>query len=301
MGKDDEAGTATGGGASNPVGVISLVEAFTGEKGSVSVTQFLESVDVAGCLGNWSDSQKLGIAKLKLKGTAYLFLSAHAEVKAFTKWEEFREALTLRFKKKEPLAHAEQRFRSCTQRASEGIEEFATRLLLEGQETVRKSTDEAENLFRKKVLGEALLAQFLCGLRDGIKRFVLSRNPMSFEEAITIAQLEEHNEQLVSGQESKKILFASASSPSRGAKGNGKTGPVKTASIVCFDCGKAGHVRRDCPRQKGVECFNCGKRGHIKRQCWAPEKGKGGHQKKGQRPAYRPQSGGAQAGAGAKQ
>ncbi len=32
----------------------------------------------------------------------------------------------------------------------------------------------------------------------------------------------------------------------------------------CFNCGKTGHFRRNCPK---LTCFNCGKSGHMKPDC----------------------------------
>jgi len=51
----------------------------------------------------------------------------------------------------------------------------------------------------------------------------------------------------------------------RGGGGGGK----------CFNCGKPGHISRDCPDGGGGKgrgnCFNCGKPGHISKDC--PERG----------------------------
>lgn len=47
-------------------------------------------------------------------------------------------------------------------------------------------------------------------------------------------------------------------------------------SVTCFNCGKKGHMNRDCKVKKssinsgpsqGVTCFKCGKAGHIKKDC----------------------------------
>jgi hypothetical protein len=57
------------------------------------------------------------------------------------------------------------------------------------------------------------------------------------------------------------------------------------ASISCFNCGKPGHVSRDCAeadtgmKHFSGKCFNCGKQGHMANKCRAPSKER--QQKKG--------------------
>ena len=38
--------------------------------------------------------------------------------------------------------------------------------------------------------------------------------------------------------------------------------------ITCYECGRRGHVRKNCPtRQKDMVCYGCGQQGHMKRMC----------------------------------
>ena len=61
------------------------------------------------------------------------------------------------------------------------------------------------------------------------------------------------------------------------SKKSGKGGD----SNACFNCGKSGHMSRDCeepkkPRESGGgggrDCFNCGKPGHMSKDCEEPKK-----------------------------
>lgn len=43
--------------------------------------------------------------------------------------------------------------------------------------------------------------------------------------------------------------------------------PKKEREQVCYNCGKAGHMARDCDHANEQKCYSCGGFGHIQKGC----------------------------------
>ncbi|KAH8022384.1 hypothetical protein HPB51_023671 [Rhipicephalus microplus] len=89
-------------------------------------------------------------------------------------------------------------FLNARQKADEEVRSFASRLRMLGTATLANSDsqDPVKASLRREILAEQLLSQFLLGLRDPVRRFVLSRDPKTFDEAIAIAAKEEQQEKV---------------------------------------------------------------------------------------------------------
>ena len=45
------------------------------------------------------------------------------------------------------------------------------------------------------------------------------------------------------------------------------------STVICYKCGKMGHISTRCNSRSGITCFNCGNVGHVRNQCMAPRGG----------------------------
>ncbi|KAH7968473.1 hypothetical protein HPB52_008551 [Rhipicephalus sanguineus] len=139
--------------------------------------------------------------------------------------------------------------------------------------------DPAKAQLRREILAEQMQSQFLTGLTDPVRRFVLSRDPITFDEAIDVAAREELNEKLSRNHalpvrhieenadalemrsrlhRLEKLLEESlkARDPVREDGQGCATRPPYPGR--CYNCGGFGHYWWDCNRYRRRRPWNAG-------------------------------------------
>ncbi|KAH8030777.1 hypothetical protein HPB51_011617 [Rhipicephalus microplus] len=174
-----------------------MVRSFTGGDTGPDIGVFLKILEQVGHLGGWRDSELLCIARCKMVGAAHDFAWWDDDVAVAATFSEFKYLALKRFDT-EPLIFQMERFLNARQKADEEVRSFASRLCMLGTATlaISDNKDLVRASLGREILAEQLLSKFLLGLRDPARRFVLSRDPKTFDEAIAIAAKEEQIEKV---------------------------------------------------------------------------------------------------------
>ncbi|GFV81743.1 hypothetical protein TNCV_1703981 [Trichonephila clavipes] len=203
---------------------------------SLGIRRFLEKINDVANLGKWSNDEKVTILKLKLTGIA----------------EEF-------FYPTQPTG------------PSESVQEFAARINKLGTH-IFQSGNSAQNTVVRNANDQLLQSRFISGLRNDIRRFFLSRDPLNLDESINAALIEEQNMKLnqIASEERSGLSSAQTENPVLSALAdrleeiNLRVGRLQEASAVTARKSGGNYFNR---RENVFKCFYCGIQGHRQAEC----------------------------------
>ncbi|GFV34788.1 hypothetical protein TNCV_1450921 [Trichonephila clavipes] len=97
---------------------------------------------------------------------------------------------------------------------SESVQEFAARINKLGTQ-IFQSGNSAQNTAVRNANDQLLQSRFISGLRNDIRRVVLSRDPLNLDESINAALIEEQNMKLnqIASEERSGLSFAQTENP----------------------------------------------------------------------------------------
>ena len=215
--------------------VLKLVPTFSGEG---DVTEWLEKVDMICRLNDvTADKDVLYVITLRLTGEAYRVVQQMEPIRRARK-REVVAALTAAY---EVSVHdAYDLFRARRWKEGESVDGYLS--------TLRKLADLSGGAEERM-----LMAAFVSGLPDRVKDVV--RASVGADQ-LTLASAVAQARQIINkmGLENAEKCMVVAERKKRNER----------PRSGCYQCGKQGHVRKDCP---DVLCFKCQKKGHLSFNC----------------------------------
>ncbi|GFV29099.1 integrase catalytic domain-containing protein [Trichonephila clavipes] len=238
---------------------------------SLGIRRFLGKINDVANLGKWSNDEKVTILKLKLTGIAEEFFLSDPTHSQLTEYNDIARILIGRFEKAVPLSTRLQLFSSCIQGPSESVQEFAARINKLGTQ-IFQSGNSAQNTAVRNANDQLLQSRFISGLKNEIRRFVLSRDPLNLEESINAALIEEQNMKLnqIASEERSGLSSAQTENPVLSALAdrlqeiNLRVGRLQEASAVTARKSGGNYSNR---RENVFKCFYCGIQGHRQAEC----------------------------------
>jgi Zinc knuckle len=149
----------------NIAGLIGLVKFYSSENGTTTIQEFLNSLQTASDLGQWSDPQKVCVLKARLVGPALRFFEADPEVNTAA-WPDVKTKFLEWFGEATPSADPLHSFYQLCQKQNESAKNFIVRLKIAGKAAAPASLPEATRVARQAVVADSLLSVFVNNLRE---------------------------------------------------------------------------------------------------------------------------------------
>lgn len=278
------------------MGLQTMVAPWSGELGSIPVEDFLNGLELVAESGNWEDSDKSLVARMRLRGQAAAFLASRRDLKGVdTPYVTIREALRARFQDTTRPEDYLLKLHSMEQKSGENAKAFADRCRDMGERATDTGCPREEIAVARKHMGKVVLATYINGLKGEVGKLLRIFPPSTMEEAITRATIMET-------EQSKTAHPRSCFLETAGDRVTSDEGeveelirtplPENNIRILqqdqCFRCGGRGHRARACgtpARGAGRDnpgvgrgqpgCYRCGQLGHFARGCPHPDQIRG--------------------------
>lgn len=202
------------------------------------------------------------------KGAVSDFIQRFLQDNPQENWETLKQELTSRFAEVTDQMHAFTLLRQVKQNSDENVQIYAERLLMLGKESFPPGTD-------RLTIERQLIGFFIDGLlNDGLKIKLMRDNPATFQAAVQTALQEQNLRKRFNLRTSHAHHESHSGTPMEVDHMRFKRGPRDqgnsrgTANVHAVDNNDSEQQENKTYDRRKITCFNCGKKGHIKRNCW---------------------------------
>ena len=145
--------------------LISVIPKWSGSDDTVTLEEFLESIESSGRIGRWTENDQREVAVLKLTGSAKLFYQCCDELhEQGTTWQLYKEAFRQRYRDVHTDQYHFTKLQTARQGKNESPQQFADRCKSLAQKVMIKSADPQIQRIHKENADRVLLASFGLGL-----------------------------------------------------------------------------------------------------------------------------------------
>ena len=268
-------------------GVFQDISPFFGDQKFYK--SWIKSIDKHATLNNLDEDHIKKVAYQTSRDAVSDFLERYLAEHQDASWNQVKAELSARFSAISDKQHAFLLLHQIRQKKDENVPVYAER--------VYNLAVQAYDDMTPQEIQRQLVSFFENGLRDHIVRTkVLRENPPTFQRAVEIAmnehnfqrrvELRTHNSLNMDSNNIEQPMEIDYYRPRY--RYNQRSVEAVQSSLIdasktkCFNCGKLGHVRKDCrapqsnrTTQFRIQCFHCGKFGHIARHCRARKQNSG--------------------------
>jgi hypothetical protein len=264
--------------ATKDLSLVPLVPKWSGKSKSISVQDFLDTIESAASVGKWTDEDMILIATLKLTDTARTFYIATPELHAADiTWPSYKSIFLQRFKDTRTDQFHFCQLQSSRQRKDESPLDFTDRCKALARNIVPQVADPATQKIYNEQADRMLLASYAVGLLGTPVKQVRYALPGCLEEAVEIAvpvdqadQQDHRSSSFYTGKVERVSVRSPAPSDesseraraSRTVRLSGTSHtpepdnaqhsrrPVSKHGRRCYECEGIGHLARDCPTRR---------------------------------------------------
>jgi len=168
--------------------LISVIPKWPGSDDTVTLDEFLESIESSGRIGRWTENDQREVTVLKLTGSAKLFYRCCDELhEQGATWQLFKEAFRQWYRDVHMDQYHFTKLQTAIQGKKESPQQFADRCTNLAQKVMIKSADPQIQRIHKENADRVLLASFVSGLTGTAVYQVRISHTGSLGEALNLA------------------------------------------------------------------------------------------------------------------